>query len=173
MGELAYPVVTQPGQLRDALAKAGKSGAVRVIYQPRQGDLVEHWEHVCALCVKAMNLILVADEVDMICSAGAPNNATSGYWKKFQKTPGLETIVQFGRHSHIAFLGIARAPQDVWRRLTGQSNRIMVFRMNERLELDAVRGRLGKATDELPDLGEYQYLDWKDDGTVTKAGGRK
>jgi hypothetical protein len=143
-----------------------------VVYQPRNGDLVEHWEHFCWLCIKAENLIIVADEVDQICSANSSKNAASVYWKKFQRTAGLEQIVQFGRHSHIAFVGIARAPQDVWRRLTGQSQRMLVFRMNERLELEALASRLGSDTNRLPNLGQYEFLDWNDGGEVKISGGR-
>jgi len=164
--------VTQPGQLREILARAGRKGAFCVIYQPRGGDLVEHWEHVGWMCIKAGNLILMADEIDQVCSSGSAKNAASPYWKKFQRMPALETIVQYGRHSHVAFIGVARAPQDVWRRLTGQSERMLVFRMSERLELDAVRGRMGSETDRLPALGEYQYLDWHDGGETTEGGGR-
>ena len=171
-GVLGFPVVTQPGQLRDVLAAAGKHGPVAVVYQPRGGDIISHWEHVGVMCVAAQNLILMADEVDMICGPGTSKNAASPYWKQHQRTPALETIVQFGRHSHIAFIAIARAPQDVWRRLTGQSLRILCFRMNETLELEALRSRLGSQTETLPNLREFQYLDWNDGGTVTVAGGR-
>ena len=171
-GDLRWPVVSQPGQLRKVLAAAGHTGVVRCIYQPRTGNVVEHWEHVGWLCLKAENIIVVCDEVDQVCSASASKNAASPYWKKFpNKTPALEHIVQYGRHSHLAFVGIARAPQDVWRRLTGQSERILVFTMNERLELDALRGRLGSNTDRLPSLGKYEYMDWEDGGSVTICGG--
>ena len=124
------------------------------------------------LCIKREDLILIVDEVDGICSAGSAKNADSTYWKKFRIKPALDTIVQYGRHSRIACVGIARAPQDVWRRLTGQSNEILVFRMTEKLELDAVRTRLGSNADRLPALGEYENLDWKDDGSVAIRGGR-
>lgn len=164
--------MTQPGQLRDVLAAAGKTGAVQVIYQPRGGDTVAHWEHCGWLCIKAGNLILMADEVDQVCSAGSSKNAASTYWSEHQRTPALEHIVQFGRHAHIAFIGIARAPQDVWRRLTGQSLRMLVFTMNERLELEALRSRLGSNADRLPTLGKYEYLDWNDGGQVQVCGGQ-
>ena len=149
-------------------------GPVHVVYQPIGGDPVEHWEHMAWLCLMAQNIIVVADEVDMICSAGSPANGKSPYWKKFQRMAALEKIVQYGRHSHVAFVGIARAPQDVWRRLTGQCARMCVFRMNERLELDAVRSRLGSNTDRLPGLKPYTYLDWNDEiGEVTIGGGKR
>ena len=168
---MGYTLCTQPGQLRKVLATAGPNNPVHVVYQPRSGDTVEHWEHVGWLCLKAKNLILMADEVDQICSAGSSRNAASPYWKKFQRDAALEQIVQFGRHAHVAFVGIARAPQDVWRRLTGQSLRMLVFKMNERLELDALASRLGSQADQLPTLGQYEYLDWNDGGEVTVSGG--
>jgi hypothetical protein len=171
-GDLGYPIVHQPAELKAAFAAAGKKGAIHVCYQPLSGDIVEHWEHVGWLCIYAQNLILVCDEVDRICSANAPKDARSPYWKRTSRTAALEHIVQYGRHARIAFVGIARAPQDVWRRLTGQCGRMIVFRMVEPLELDAVRGRLGSAaTDELPHLGKYEYLDWTEDGNVYLGGG--
>jgi hypothetical protein len=171
-GDLGFPVVTQPGQLKAALAAAGKDGPFRVVYQPRSGDVVEHWEYVGWLCLKAGRLIVVVDEIDMICSPGSSKNAKSEYWKKTNRMAALEQIVQYGRHHEIALVGIARAPQDVWRRLTGQSLRMLVFRMNERLELDALASRLGSHVNELPTLEEFQYLDWTDGGNVSKQGGR-
>jgi hypothetical protein len=143
-----------------------------VVYQPLGGDLVEHWEHVAWMCYRAGHLILMADEVDGICSAGSAKDADSEYWKKTGRKPALYQIVNFGRHSPMAFIGISRAPQDVWRRLRGQSNRMLVFSMDDDLEMDAIRTRLGKHTDQLPGLKEYEFLDWRDDKTVTLGGGK-
>jgi len=133
---------------------------------------VEHWETVAWMCFKAGHLILFADEVDGICSAGSAKDGSSDYWKKTNRTPALYQIVHFGRHSPMAFIGVSRAPQDVWRRLRGQSNRMLVFSMDDQLEIDAIRNRLGKAADQLPELGEYEYLDWSDDKTVAIRGGK-
>jgi hypothetical protein len=169
---MGLPVVTQPGQLRSILAAAGPRGRAGVVYQPRGGDTVEHFEYVGWLCIKAGNIILMADEIDQVCSPGSSKNAASAYWKTTNRMPALEHIVQFGRHSHVAFVGIARAPQDVWRRLTGQSLRMLVFKMNERLEIEALASRLGSNTARLPTLGEFEYLDWCDGGEVKIAGGR-
>lgn len=171
-GDLGFPIVNQPGQLRDVLARAGKRRPFHVVYQPKGGDLVEHWEHVAWMCYYAGHLILIADEVDGICSAGSPKNAISGHWKKTKRMPGLDQIVNFGRHSPMAFVGISRAPQDVWRRLRGQSERMLVFNMDDDLEMDALRTRLGRHADQLPGLGKYEYLDWQDNGTVKLAGGK-
>jgi hypothetical protein len=171
-GDLKYPIVHQPGQLRDALARAGKRGMVHLVYQPTGGDMVEHWEHVAWLCIAAGHLILVADEVDGICSAGSPKDANSDYWKKFKRKPALDHIVNFGRHAPIAFVGVSRAPQDVWRRLRGQSGRMLVFSMDDDLEMDALRSRLGRHTEILPGLKKYEYIDWHDDGAVSLGGGK-
>lgn len=170
--DMGLQIVTQPGQLRAALAAAVPKGIVRIVYQPRGGDVVEHFEYVGWLCIKAQNMVLMADEIDMVCSAGSSLNAKSAYWKNATRPSALDHIVNFGRHSNIAFVGIARAPQDVWRRLTGQSLRMLVFKMNERLELEALTSRLGSNTQTLPTLGSYQYLDWYDGGEVSVQGGR-
>ncbi len=172
--DMGWNIVRQPGDLRNRLLAAGPDGPVHVVYQPIGGDPVEHWEHMAWLCLMAENLIIVADEVDMICSAGSPASARSPYWKKYQRMPALQKIVQYGRHSKVAFLATARRPQDVWRGLTGQAGRIVVFKMNERLELDAVRDRLGSDTDRLPNLLPYTYLDWNDaEGEVNVGGGKR
>jgi hypothetical protein len=143
-----------------------------VVYQPEGGDLVEHWEAVAWMAIHAGHLILLADEVDGICSAGSSKDASSPYWKTAQRRPALDHIVNYGRHVPMAFVGISRAPQDVWRRLRGQSGRMLVFSMDDDLELDAIRSRLGRYTDQLPALKEYTYLDWYDGGAVTVEGGR-
>jgi hypothetical protein len=170
---MGYTIVRQPGQLKAQLMAAGPSGPLHVVYQPTGGDPVEHWEHLGWLCLMAGSLIIVGDEVDMVCSAGSSGNAQSSYWKKYKRMAALEKIVQYGRHSKVAFVGIARAPQDVWRRLTGQCHRMIVFKMNERLEMEALRGRLGSHTDQLPRLEPYTYLDWNDETGFVSIGGGK
>jgi hypothetical protein len=122
--------------------------------------------------MKAGNLILMGDEIDMICSPGSAKNAESDYWRKYRRGPALDRIVNFGRHSHVAFIGVSRAPQDTWRRLRGQAGRMLVFNMDDDLEMDAVRSRMGKETDRLPSLGKYEYLDWQDGGATELRGGR-
>jgi hypothetical protein len=171
--DLGWVVVTQPGQLRAMLIAAGKAGAFRIIYRPCSGDVVEHWEHVGWLCVAAGNCIIMVDEIDMICGPGSPKDAHSSYWKKAQKGPALEHIVHYGRHSHLALVAVARAPQDVWLRVRSNSLRFLVFRMDERREMDALSGRLGPEVERLPALGEYQYLDWQGKDKVSVGGGRK
>jgi hypothetical protein len=171
-GDLGFPIVTQPGQLRNVLALAGKDRPVHVVYQPRGADIVEHWEHVAWLCLKAGHIILLADEVDMVCSAGSSKNAESAYWKKFQRPPALDQIVNFGRHSRVALVAISRAPQDVWRRLRGQAHRMLVFTMDDNLEIDALRSRLGAHSERLPGLERFDYLDWTDGGDVVISGGK-
>lgn len=170
--DLKFQIVSQPGALRKILAGAGKKGVIHVVYQPKGGDLVEHWEHVAWMCIAAANLILMCDEVDSICSSGSAKDSNSDYWKKFKRKPALDHIVNFGRHAPVAFLGISRAPQDVWRRLRGQSERMLVFSMDDDLEMDALRSRLGRQVEQLPGLGKYQYLDWRDDGSVSIEGGK-
>jgi hypothetical protein len=145
---------------------------VHVVYQPKGGDLVKHWENVAWLCIHAGHLILVADEVDGICSPGSPMVAKSEHWKETRRIAALDHIVNYGRHVPMAFVGISRAPQDTWRRLRGQSERMLVFSMDDDLEMDALRSRLGRHTDQLPGLGKYEYLDWHDDGTVSVGGGK-
>lgn len=170
-GELGT-VVTQPGQLKAIIARAGKRGDFHVVYQPQGGDLVEHWEQVAWMAIHRGHLILLADEVDGICSAGSAKDASSPYWKTARRRPALDHIVNYGRHVPMAFVGISRAPQDVWRRLRGQSGRMLVFSMDDDLELEAIRSRLGRHTEQLPGLKEYHYLDWHDGGAVTVEGGR-
>ena len=172
-GDLGWRVVTQPGELRTVLAAAGERGHFRVIYQPAVGEWTAHWECVSQLCARRKNLVLVADEVDGICSAGTPGDMRAAYWREHKgQMPGLQYLVQYARNDHIAFLAMARAPQDVWRRLTGQSREMLVFRMNEDRELEALRSRLGSATELLPGLGQYEYLRWQDDGTALVEAGR-
>jgi hypothetical protein len=171
-GDLGFPIVHQPGELRAALARAGKRGPVHIVYQPTGGDIVEHWENAAWLCIHAGNLILIGDEIDGICEPGSPKKYGSEYWKKSSRIAALDHIVNYGRHVPLAFVGISRAPQDTWRRLRGQSERMLVFKMDDDLEMDALRSRLGRHTDQLPALGRYKYLDWHDDGSVSIEGGK-
>lgn len=132
-GDLGFPVVHQPGQLRELMAQAGPEGQLRVVYQPTAGDVVEHWEYVGWLCCAAQNLILLADEIDKVCTPGVPT-IHSPYWKGNTRGPVLKEIVDYGRHRRIAMIAIARAPQSVWIRLRGQCERMLVFRMSNTCE---------------------------------------
>jgi len=164
--------VHQPGELHKILAAAGRKGPVHVVYQPKDGDPVEHFEHVAWMCIRAGHIVFMCDEVDMICSAGSAKNKESDYWRQYHRPPALSHIVNFGRHSPMAFVGISRAPQDVWRRLRGQAGRMLVFTMDDDLELEALRSRLGRDADQLPHLERYTYLDWYDGEGATVEGGK-
>jgi hypothetical protein len=169
---MGLPVVTQPGALKAIIVAAGKDRPFGVVYQPRTGDTVEHFEHVGWLCIAAGNCILMADEVDQVCSAGSPISAKSAYWKKASRGSALNHLVQYGRHVHVAMVGISRTPQDCWLRLRSNALRILAFRMQGKLDREALEGFLDDVSiAKLPHLGKYEYVDWTDDGGAVVTGG--
>lgn len=156
-----YVAVSQPGELKDALRVRSTP---RIIYQPRCGNLLEHFEAVNAIVYAVGELVYVVDEIDYHCSASA-------------LPPHLYVLVNYGRHSHVAMVFTARRPAQVSRELTGACWEMRLFRTTETRDIRYFADLLGdnRTAESLRTLGNYQYLLWRDDGSepIVRGGVRR
>lgn len=159
MGNIALPfdVCAQPSQLRDAMAEAGSSGPLRVLYRPQTGEPIAHWEAVGALAMLRRRVVLAIDEVDMLCSPWSWKRGD--FWRNRKGTPALQALVNWGRHKQTAMLITARNPSAVHRDLTRNAREWVLFRDSEPNDLEYFASCFGAASVALlGQLRPYQYV---------------
>ena len=154
-----YRMVSQPGELI-AYLRANRGRRVRVLYQPREGDLDAHFAAACAT-VRAFGwLILGIDELDMMCGAR---------WGDTRMPPALYHLVNYGRHCRVSMLATARRPMNVARGFTSQCQTMRLFHMRERADVRYFEDYIGRDdAARLSTLDKYQYLKWDGSGPAEK-----
>jgi hypothetical protein len=147
-----YVTFHQPGPLKAYLRERLRAPSLKILYQPREGDIAAHLESVTRIALATREVVYAVDEVDKFCSPS---------WLP----PGLYDLVNYGRHSRVPVMCTSRRPAQVARELTSQCAEMRIFRMTEPLDVRYFAQLIGDATAaQLPQLGEYQYLRWTDDG---------
>jgi hypothetical protein len=153
-----WQVISQPGQVRELMARAGERGALRIIYRPEDGDPVAHWECVGSLAYERGRMVIAIDEVDMFCS---PWSWKMGeFWKRRSGTPALQKIVNWGRNRQLSMIVSARNPSAVHRDLTRNAWEWCLFadrEPNDRAYFEASFSRL--AVDMLDRLKRHQWVE--------------
>jgi len=160
----------QPGELRDFL-RAHLSSPFRVLYQPtiapptspedHAPGLETHFAAVTQLVIACGRLIYAIDEVDRFTSAGFT-------------PPGLNYLINQGRHVQVSLVCSSRRPAQVPRALTSQAHLFFIFRNTEPLDLAYLQQYIGtEAAARLPELGEYRFLRWEETEGVSFGGGRE
>jgi hypothetical protein len=121
----------------------------RVLYQPRFGDMDEHFAQVCTI-VRAFGwMIFAVDELDMHCGARFGDRRMS---------PEFYHLVHYGRHERVSMVATARDPMGVPRAYTGQAE-MLLFRIEEESYRDYFKDRIGKeAATRLASLPQFFYL---------------
>lgn len=159
---------TQPGQLRE-FVRSHLDQPFRVLYQPsiappisldeHAPGLQQHFAAVTQIVIACGRLIYAIDEVDRFSSAGfAP--------------PGLEYLINQGRHVQVSLLGSSRRPAQVPRELTSQAHCFYIFRMTEPRDLSYLEEYIGgDAARRLPQLDDYQFLRWEESEGISIGGG--
>lgn len=159
-----YKLFSEPGPLKDYLV-ANRERRFRVLYQPRAGDLAEHFHAVCTIVRAIGSMIFGADELDMLCG---PQHGDS------RMDPAFYHLVNYGRHCRVSMLATARRPMSVARGYTSQCLEMRLFCMTERADLKYFEDYIGQAdANRLPTLQKYQFLHWTGDGPATLEGGRR
>jgi hypothetical protein len=156
---------TEPAQL-DAALMANRGRRFRFTYQPRSGSRDEHFEAVCNLARAYGWFILAIDEIDAVCGSR---------FGESRMPPGLNHLVNYGRHDRISLIACARKPQRVSKDYLGECLNISVFYTSEFAAIKNIEEFIGpEDAARIRGLGRFEYLDWTEPGpAVLSKGGRK
>lgn len=157
-------LVHQPGDLV-AYLQANRGRRFRVLYQPRTGDMAEHFRAVCKIVRAIGSMIFGIDELDMLCGSqwGASHMPPEFYW-----------LVNYGRHARVSMLATARRPMSVARGFTSQCGEMRLFRITERADVRYFEDYIGRDdAARMGTLDKYQYLHWTGNGSAELKGGKR
>lgn len=158
----------QPGPLREFL-RSRLDLPFRVLYQPAVAPplsldepapgLQMHFAAVTQIVIACTHLIYAVDEIDRFTSAGyAP--------------PGLDYLINQGRHVQVSLVCSSRRPAQIPRELTSQAHLFYVFKNTEPGDLHYLEPYLGReAIDRLPGLADYQFVRWEESEGISIDGG--
>jgi len=156
-----YVVLSDPGPLVEYL-KINRGRRVRVLYQPRRGDLDEHFRAVCKIVRAFGSMILGVDELDKLCGAR---------WGDARMPPELYHLVNYGRHERVSMIATARRPRAVARGYTAESE-MRIFNIKEGADLDYFAELIGKDhAERLRALPQFVYLHCVEDAEPELCGG--
>ena len=156
-----YVVVSDPGPLANYL-RLNRGRRARVLYQPRRGDLDQHFQAVCRI-VRAFGwLILGIDELDKLCGAR---------WGDARMAPEFYHLVNYGRHEHVSMIATARRPRAVARGYTAEAE-MRIFNLKEGADVDYFEELIGKdQAGKLRSLPQFYYLHCVEDADPIVRGG--
>ncbi len=148
-------LIHQPGDLERYL-RVNRARRFRVVYQPRSGDVDEHFRAVCRT-VRAFGwMVLAIDEIDIVSGA---------HWGPSWMCAELYHLVNFGRHCRVSLLATARYPNAVPRGYTSQCTSMRLFRTTEPKHLRYFEEYIGaENASKLRSLPPYNYLLWSGEG---------
>lgn len=134
----------------------------RCLYQPRQGNLDEHFDAVCAV-VKAFGwMIFGVDEIDKLCG---PRFGDS------RMPRGLYDLVNYGRHHRVSMVATARRPQGVAAAFKAECE-WRIFRLKDQAALDCVANDIGEDhVLRIRALEKYFYMHCREDEDPIIRGG--
>ena len=156
-----YVILSQPGMLREYL-RLNRGRRFAVLYQPREGDLDEHFAACCTIVRAFGSMILGIDELDKLCGARFGDS---------RMPPELYHLVNYGRHERVSMIATARRPRAVARGYTAEAE-MRLFQMQERADLDYFADLIGSEhAERLRSLPAYYYLHCVQDGTPELRGG--
>ena len=154
-------IFSQPGPLREYLL-INRGRRVNVVYQPRGGDIVEHFRSVCVFVAELGWMIFAIDEIDKFCG---------NRWGPIGMPPELAELVDYGRHHRVSMIASARRPKAVAPAYRGEAE-MRIFRLKEEGAIEYFEGELGKETAaRLRSLPQYFYLHCQQDCDPVMRGG--
>lgn len=148
-------VIAQPGQMEQYL-RANVGRRFRVCYQPKSGDIEEHFSALCRL-VRAFGwMVFAIDEIDMV---------SGNHWGPSWMCPDLYHLVNYGRHCRVALMATARYPNSVPRGYTSQCTSMRLFRTTEPAHVKYFEKYIGTGeAGRLASLPRFHFLKWSGDG---------
>jgi len=154
----------QPGPLQEYL-RINRERRFKVLYQPRDGDIDEHFRALCLIARAFGRMIFAVDELDMFCGPR---------WGDRRMPPCFYDLVNYGRHAQVSMIATARYPMSVPRGFTSQCAQMYLFHETEPDHITYFRRYIGSADAlSLSALEKYQYLHWNGDGPAQLCGGRR
>lgn len=155
--------INEPGPLREYL-RPNRGRRFQVIYQPRSGDIVTHFQNVCTVVYQFGWMVFVVDELDKFCG---------NRWGPLGMPVEFADIVNYRRHRRIAMLASARRPKAVAPAFRGEAE-MRVFRLKEEGAIEYFESELGKETAaRLRTLPQYVYLHCRQDCDPEPRGGAR
>lgn len=79
-----------------------------------------------------------------------------------------DEIISRGRHYGVSIIGISLYPAKIPASLRSQASRVICFRQHEPKDVKYFYDVIGEAADQLPTLGQFEFLDWTPTG-LTKG----
>jgi hypothetical protein len=159
-----WQIFHQPGPLREYLATQIRADVLKVIYKPLAGNKAWHFRTVTRIVIeyarRVPGILYGVDEIDQFCNPNEPLG------------PELNECVEYGRHRNISMSCTTRRPHKVSRNLTAQCAEMRIFKTNEPRDKKYFEEFIGSAVKDLPQLGQYEYLQWLDTGEVEIRGGK-
>jgi len=157
-------LVSQPGEMKQYLRK-NRGRRFRLLYQPRSGNLDQHFEACCQIVKSVGWMIFGIDELDKLCGDRfGSGRMPTGYYE----------LVNYGRHHRVSMLATARIPIQVPRGFTSECGTMRLFRMHEPRYVKYFEEFIGSENAaRLPSLDKYQYLLWSDGAEQAQLCGGK
>lgn len=156
-----YIVFAQPGPLVDYL-RVNRGRRFRVLYQPRKGNLDQHFREVCRIIKTFGWMIFGVDELDKLCGAR---------WGDARMPPEFYDLVNYGRHARVSMIATARRPQGVAAGFKAECE-YRIFRLKDQKALDSVALDIGEAhIPQIRQLDKYYYLKCSEDDDPILCGG--
>lgn len=153
--EHCWPEMDAEGKLwcdaRVAAAFKGKP-AFRIIFHLRNHHRVQ-LELLSRVLMAVKNCTVAIDELSLFVPPG-PAGALP---------PNITSVVVSGSHDGLRIIGTSQRPSLVHATLRANANRMLIYRITERNDIEALKGYLPEAfVDFLPKLFDYECIDWCD-----------
>ena len=148
-----YVMFSEPGRLEEYL-RVNRGRRFHIMYQPRGGNLDEHFAAVCKIVVAFGWMIFGVDELDKLCGMR---------FGESRMPQAFYDIVNYGRHHRVSVIATARRPQGVPTGFRDESE-LRVFGLKPGKALEAIRTEIGdEAASQVAQLPKYQYLHFVED----------
>lgn len=156
-----YKVISTAAEL-EAYLRVNRGRRFRILFQPRSGNLDDHFRAVCVLVRVCGFMIFAIDELDKLCGQR---------WGDSRMPPEFYHLVNYGRHERVSMIATARNPKAVARGYTAESE-MRIFRVEERSYRDYFAERMGEeAAERLASLPRFFYLRKVEDAPIEQCGG--
>jgi hypothetical protein len=148
-----FAYITTPGELKKAIVASYPDGVLRVVYSPRSGSKLDHFDIVCKIIKVSGHCVFAVDEIDNFMSASDPGPES------------FYELTNYGRHLRVAMVGTTRNTVAVSRQYTSMLTELCIFAMTEPRYLKYFEDTCGAmVSDQVPLLGKHEYVRWMADG---------
>jgi len=127
----------------DGLKKFGQNAAFRLRYTPKtEADL----DTALSLGWEIENVLIVLDESGKWCSPS-------------YMSPGLNSLLNYGRHKRLDALLVARRSIELHRTMTSQADTFYLFHSHEPRDVAYISASISvDVAETVPQLGRYEYV---------------